>query len=155
LSDEDKRRQYDNDNLGTSSRKAYGFDKDPFDEFKDDVYRDKSRVYHDTYSTGTSRRKKGDDITKQININFIDSVKGSKVKLELNRKDTCKSCNGNRCQPGTAPTRCLACGGSGSTVFRQNSIVMHLECTRCNGIGLVIKSPCTDCKATGIKISKV
>ena len=60
------------------------------------------------------------------------------------------TCHGNKCKPGTAPTRCLACGGSGTTVYRQNSIVMHLQCVRCKGIGLIIKYPCGDCKATGI-----
>lgn len=64
LSDEDKRRQYDNENLGSQSKRAYGFDKDPFDEFKDDVYRDKSRVYHETYSTGSTRRRRGEDISR-------------------------------------------------------------------------------------------
>jgi hypothetical protein len=29
-----------------SDRSGYGFAKDPFDEFKDDIYKDKSRVYH-------------------------------------------------------------------------------------------------------------
>lgn len=75
--------------------------------------------------------------------------------FEYEKKDTCQTCNGNRCEPGTAPTRCLACGGSGSTIYRQSSIVMHLECTRCKGVGLIIKNPCIDCKATGIKFSKV
>ncbi len=32
---------------------------------------------------------------------------------------------------------------------------MHLECVRCKGIGLIIKNPCTDCKATGILVQKV
>lgn len=40
-------------------------------------------------------------------------------------------------------------------MYRQNSIVMHLECVRCKGIGLVIKHPCGDCKATGILVQKV
>lgn len=85
----------------------------------------------------------------------MGSVKGTKINLEYERKNTCKTCNGNRCQSGSAPTRCLACGGSGSTIFRNGGIVLHLECERCKGIGLVIKNPCHDCKATGIKVSKV
>jgi DnaJ-class molecular chaperone len=83
LSDEDRRRQYDNETVNTFGRKAYGFEKDPFDEFKDDVYKDKSRVYHETYSTGTTRRKKGEDIVKQVTISFLESVKGTKITLEF------------------------------------------------------------------------
>ena len=74
--------------------------------------------------------------------------------MNYERKGTCETCHGNRCKPGTAPSRCLACGGSGSTIYRQSSIVMHLECSRCNGIGLIIKNPCQSCKATGIKVLK-
>jgi DnaJ-class molecular chaperone len=32
---------------------------------------------------------------------------------------------------------------------------MHLECERCKGVGLVIKYPCLDCKATGIHTQKI
>ena len=31
---------------------------------------------------------------------------------------------------------------------------MHLECSRCQGVGLIIKHPCNDCKATGIKVTQ-
>ena len=127
MTDEDKRRQFDNENSGKhGSSRGYGFDKNPFDEFNDDIYKDKSRVYHETYSAGSSRRKRGDDIQKEIKIAFEDAMKGANINLEFERKGTCPSCNGNRCQPGSAPTRCLACGGSGSTIYRQSSIVMHL-----------------------------
>ena len=46
----------------------------------------------------------------------------------MDRKSTCQTCGGNKCKPGTAPTRCLSCGGSGSTIYRRGGIVMHLEC---------------------------
>ncbi len=53
-------------------------------------------------------------------------MKGNNIILEYDKKAACQTCHGNKCKPGTAPTRCLACGGSGTTVYRQNSIVMHL-----------------------------
>lgn len=49
----------------------------------------------------------------------------------------------------------MSCGGSGTTTFRQGSIVMHLPCQKCSGSGLMIKDPCTTCKATGIIKSSV
>ena len=73
----------------------------------------------------------------------------------MNRKSNCPTCGGNKCKPGTAPTRCLSCGGSGSNIYRRGGIVMHLECERCKGIGLMIKYPCLDCKATGIKVQQI
>lgn len=76
--DEDKRRQYDNDNGSTSSR-GYGFDKNPFDEFKDDIFKDKSRTYHDTFTSGSTRRRKGDNIMRDVNIDFVEAVKGTTI----------------------------------------------------------------------------
>jgi hypothetical protein len=67
LIDEDKRRQYDCDNLGSgesANNRSYGFDKNPFDEFKDDVFKDKSRTHHDTFTSGSNRKRKGDNIVK-------------------------------------------------------------------------------------------
>jgi len=75
--------------------------------------------------------------------------------ISMQRKSTCQTCGGNKCKPGTAPTRCLSCGGSGTTIYRRGGIVMHLECERCKGIGLMIKYPCLDCKATGVQVQQV
>ena len=53
------------------------------------------------------------------------------------------------------PVRCMSCGGSGTTTFRQGSIVMHMPCQKCSGSGLMIKDPCGTCKATGTIKSNV
>ena len=58
LSDDDKRRQYDSESSGYGNR-GYGFDKNPFDEFNDDIFKDKSRTYHDTHAAGSTRKRKG------------------------------------------------------------------------------------------------
>ena len=80
---------------------------------------------------------------------------GGKVGLKYEKVGTCATCNGNKCKPGTVPVRCMSCGGSGTTTFRQGSIVMHLPCQKCSGSGLMIKDPCGTCKATGTVKSNV
>lgn len=85
--DEDKRRQYDNENSSTTNR-GYGFDKNPFDEFNDDIFKDKSRTYHDTFTSGSSRKRKGENIIREVNIDFVDAIKGINIgKSALNYRN--------------------------------------------------------------------
>lgn len=79
----------------------------------------------------------------------------AQIDLKYEKVDVCHTCNGNRCKPGTVPTRCLACGGSGTTTLRQGSMSMHIPCHKCQGIGLIIKNPCNECKAKGVINSTV
>lgn len=88
LSDEDKRRQHDSEASGFGNR-GYGFDKNPFDEFNDDIFKDKSRTTHSTYTTGSTRKKKGENITKVIKLSFIEAAKGTKFEFEYEKKGTC------------------------------------------------------------------
>ena len=76
--DEDKRRQFDSEQ-GANSSRSHGFDKNPFDEFSDDIFKDKSRTYHDTFTSGSARKRKGDNITKEVAIDFVDAIKGSTI----------------------------------------------------------------------------
>jgi molecular chaperone DnaJ len=133
LIDEDKRKEWDNEHY--SANRSHGYDHNPFDEFNDDIFKDKSRTYHDTFTSGASRKRRGDNIVREISLDFMDAIKGvaigtvqSNPDIVMERKSTCPACGGNKCKPGTAPTRCLSCGGSGSTIYRRGGIVMHLEC---------------------------
>lgn len=75
--DDDKRRQYDNEHSSTS--RGNGYDKNPFDEFNDDIFKDKSRTYHDTFTSGSTRKKKGDNIIREVNVDFVAAIKGANV----------------------------------------------------------------------------
>jgi len=35
------------------------------------------------------------------------------------------------------------------------SMVVHMNCERCRGHGVLIKHPCPECKAVGVKVAKV
>ena len=73
LIDEDKRRQFDSEHHGNRS---HGFDRNPFDEFNDDIYKDKSRTYHETFTSGSSRKRKGENILREVILDFMEAVKG-------------------------------------------------------------------------------
>ena len=69
--------QWDSEH-GSSSRSS-GFDRNPFDEFNDEIYKDKSRTYHQTFTSGSTRKRKGDNVVRDIMLDFTEAVKGTTI----------------------------------------------------------------------------
>ncbi|NVP72725.1 molecular chaperone DnaJ, partial [Vibrio cholerae O1 biovar El Tor] len=65
----------------------------------------------------------------------------------------CERCSGSCAEPGTSPTRCTACNGSGHVQRVQQSLLGQMvtmaPCPTCEGHGDVIESPCTGCSGHG------
>lgn len=158
LSDPEKRRQYDQ--FGHAAFEggaggAGGFDFSGTDF--GDIFGD---IFGDFFGGGRSRSRsanngpmKGANLRTSVRITFEEAVFGCKKEIELNVKETCKTCNGSGAKPGTSPETCTKCGGKGQVVFTQQSFfgtVRNVQtCPDCNGSGKVIKEKCADCHGTG------
>ncbi len=156
LSDPEKRRQYDQ--FGHSAFDggfggAGGFDFSGADF--GDIFGD---IFGDLFGTGRSRSRsngpmKGANLRTSVRISFEEAVFGCKKEIELNVKETCKTCNGSGARPGTSPETCSKCGGKGQVVFTQQSFfgtVRNVQtCPDCQGTGKVIREKCPDCHGTG------
>lgn len=156
LSDPEKRRQYDQ--FGHSAFDggfggAGGFDFSGADF--GDIFGD---IFGDLFGTGRSRSRsngpmKGANLRTSVRISFEEAVFGCKKEIELNVKETCKTCNGSGAKPGTSPETCSKCGGKGQVVFTQQSFfgtVRNVQtCPDCQGTGKVIREKCPDCHGTG------
>lgn len=156
LSDPDKRRQYDqfghaafDGGMGGSG----GFDFSGADF--SDIFGD---IFGDLFGGGRSRSHsngpmKGAPIRTSVRITFEEAVFGCKKEIELNVKETCKTCNGSGAKPGTSPETCHKCGGKGQVVMTQQSFfgtVRNIQtCPDCQGSGKIIKDKCADCRGTG------
>ena len=75
---------------------------------------------------------RGEDIESSMDIDFLDAVRGFQTSITLQRPVTCDTCNGSGTKPGSTPTQCPECGGSGSISvaqgplqFRQNLPALH------------------------------
>lgn len=160
LSDEDKRRQYDQfghaafDGAGG----AGGFD---FNNMGDmgDIFGD---LFGDLFGGGRSRRAnngpmKGQNLRTRVRITFDEAVFGVEKELELTLKDECDTCHGSGAKAGTQPQACSKCGGKGQVVMTQQSLfgmVRNVQtCPDCRGTGKIIKDKCPDCYGSGF-ISK-
>lgn len=158
LSDPDKRRQYDQ--FGHSAFEGGGagggfggFDFNGADF--SDIFGD---IFGDFFGGGRSSRNsngpmKGANLRTSVRITFEEAVFGVEKELDLNLKDTCKSCNGTGAKPGTSPETCSRCGGRGQVVtqhstpfgtFRNSQV-----CPDCGGTGKMIKEKCPDCHGSG------
>ncbi len=155
LSDEKKRKNYDT--FGDANGNAGGFGG--FNGFNGGGFGGFEDIFSDIFGGfGGSRRSanvktKGEDITLEISLSFLDAAKGCKREITYTRNQSCKSCNGTGAKGGTAYKTCERCGGSGQVqyttgggFFRQVSV---RPCEECHGTGKKIIDTCSDCKGKG------
>lgn len=152
LSDPQKRSYYDRyghapggdggDNMGFDTFEFGGLG-DIFDAF-----------FGGTRSTSQRRTpRKGQDISVKVTLTFEEAYTGVTRDIELNRVELCSVCKGIGCRPGSNPTKCPECNGTGQIRRTQQSIfgrfVQTATCSRCQGQGTIITDPCPQCKGQG------
>ena len=159
LSDPDKRRQYDQ--FGHSAFEGGGagggfggfdFSGADFSDIFGDIFGD----FFGGGSRGGARNNgpmKGANLRTSVRISFEQAVFGIEKELDLNLKDTCKTCNGSGAKPGTSPETCRKCGGRGQVVTQHSTpfgtIRNSQVCPDCGGTGKTIKEKCPDCHGSG------
>ena len=107
---------------------------------------------------GRSQRRgpqQGDDLRYDLSIDFKDAVFGQQREIKIPHLETCEVCRGAGAKPGTVPTNCTTCGGSGqvrrATRTPFGNFTQVAECPTCNGSGQIIADPCTSCGGNGVK----
>lgn len=107
------------------------------------------------FGGGRSRRspRRGADLRYDLSLEFEEAVFGAEKALEFTRQDVCSACHGTGAEPGTTPTRCSTCQGSGEVrQVRQTflgSMVNVSTCPTCGGRGEVVSSACRTCGGIG------
>ena len=102
-------------------------------------------------STGTRRRRnsRGSDLEMSIEITFEESAFGAGKNIRVPRYETCNVCKGDGAKPGTNRQKCPQCGGSGQVMTNTGFFSLARTCSRCNGEGEIIQTPCTECRGQG------
>jgi molecular chaperone DnaJ len=99
------------------------------------------------------RPPSGADLRYDLRIDFQESIQGAEKDVEFHSLDRCEACGGSGAEPGTEPTTCPQCNGSGeirqvrSTMLGQ--IVNVSACPRCRGQGRIVETPCKVCAGEG------
>ncbi len=155
LSNDEKRARYDRfghagvngmGGFGGAGAAGYG---SPFEEIFEEFF--------NNFGGRSSARRRGPrpgaDRKVDVTVTFEESIFGVEREVSFDRLEDCEVCNGSGAEPGTQPTRCPQCNGSGEIRTVQQtilgSIVQMTTCPRCNGRGEVITTPCHQCRGAG------
>ena len=160
LSDESKRRQYDQYGHAAFDQMngGAGFDFSGFD-FSD--------IFGDLFGEGgfnfgfggrsrSNRATKGRDRLVRVDLDFEEAVFGCKKTVNLDVNENCSECDG---KGGHGETTCSRCHGSGTITTEQRTMfgtfMSRATCPDCNGLGKTYKDKCSKCRGTGkVKVNK-
>jgi molecular chaperone DnaJ len=92
---------------------------------------------------------RGDDVESTMEIDFLDAVRGFQTSISLQRPVACETCHGAGTRPGSAPSQCPECGGTGSKSVAQGPLQFRQTCPRCLGTGQLPGDPCGTCRGAG------
>lgn len=156
LSDENKRKQYDQFGHSAFTNSQGGFSG--FDGFDfggmEDIFGDILRGFG---FNGTSSRRgarerseDGADLLYRMSITFDEAVHGTKKDIKIESEDECDECHG---KGGFGSHTCSECKGSGTVTRQQStmfgSFLTRTTCPSCNGTGTSFDKICTDCHGKG------
>lgn len=89
----------------------------------------------------------GSDLEYALDIDFWQAIRGTQVRLSINRHDQCASCGGSGAAGGSE-TICPQCHGSGTMEQAAGAMRFRVACPRCNGTGR-LKTVCPTCRGEG------
>ncbi len=98
---------------------------------------------------GAPRAQRGRDLQYDVTLSFDEAFTGVSSKVEVQRSERCSTCKGSGAAPGTGPTTCPVCKGSGRSAQGQGMFAVSRACPRCGGSGQVVETPCGTCRGKG------
>ncbi len=163
LSDESKRKMYDQYghagvNQGASGFGGSGFgnfggvDVDLGDIFDSFFGGDSMGGFSSFGGRGQSRNRKtrGSDTIMRIKLSFDEAVYGCDKKIKLDVVEDCEECDG---EGGFDSKTCPDCNGAGVIIQEQRTILGTFQskstCPRCHGSGKTFKRSCNNCHGQG------
>ena len=103
--------------------------------------------------TNPNAPQRGEGIRLSLAISFEEAAFGCEKSVTVERMETCETCHGNGCAPGSTPEVCPECHGTGTVQVRRQTpmgvFASTAPCTKCGGTGRIIHQPCPDCHGQG------
>ncbi len=97
--------------------------------------------------------QRGSSLRASITISFAEAMAGCEKELNLTRTESCDSCRGTGCAPGTTAEVCPDCRGTGQVRIQRGAggfaFSSTSPCPKCRGSGKLIHQPCPDCRGAG------
>lgn len=89
----------------------------------------------------------GSDLEYGLDIDFWQAIRGTQVRLTIQRQDACGTCGGSGAAGGSEAV-CPQCHGSGSLEQAAGAMRFKVSCSRCGGTGR-IRNACPNCHGDG------
>jgi len=155
LRDPEKREIYDR--YGIEGLKGTGFTG--FRGFED-IFSTFGDIFEDFFSFGSGYKRRakprsGTDLRYDLKISFHDAAFGKETEIEIPKNVSCEICSGTGAKPGTYPTHCPNCRGTGQVTRSHGFFTISTTCGQCHGEGKVINNPCKECRGYGkVRVNK-
>lgn len=156
LADEQKRAGYDQfGHVGANGAGFGGFQGTGFGGIDDifDIFFGGGSGFGGAGRGNQRRPERGTDLRYDLSISFEEAAFGVKKDLSIPRMENCADCEGSGAAPGTHPSKCSTCGGTGQVQTTQSTPFGHFQsvrtCHQCRGAGEVITTPCGNCHGQG------
>ena len=91
--------------------------------------------------------ERGADLEYGLNVDFWQAIRGTQVKLNISRQETCETCHGTGTSGGNVAV-CPECDGTGTVTQMAGAMKFNLTCQRCGGSGR-LKNTCPTCQGEG------
>ncbi|MFP4475595.1 MAG: molecular chaperone DnaJ [Desulfatibacillaceae bacterium] len=150
LRDQEKRNIYDQ--YGHEGLQGRGFSG--FHGFED-IFTSFGDIFEEFFGFGRGggrgrRVQRGADLRYDLTLEFLEAAFGKQTEIDVTKRETCTTCDGSGCEPGTDPRGCPHCGGSGQTTRSQGFFTVRTTCPHCRGEGRIIETPCRECRGAGL-----
>lgn len=165
LSDEEKRAGYDQFGFAGADGNPFGGGGaggagNPFGgQRPEDIFRGFQDIFGQQRGGGAGQQmrnapQRGGDVQAQLRLSFMEAVNGCKKDVTFRQAVTCKTCDGSGAKPGTKPSVCGRCNGTGAIHVSRGFFQMQMPCDQCHGEGTIIADPCGSCRGEG-RITKL
>lgn len=94
-------------------------------------------------------RERGADLRYNMEVTLEEAYAGKTAQIRVPTSITCDECSSSGAKPGSQPTTCTMCSGSGRVRAAQGFFSVERTCPGCNGRGQIIKDPCEKCHGQG------
>jgi molecular chaperone DnaJ len=147
LADTEKRQLYDlYGDAGLAGLDLGGFE---------DIFSSFGEVFEDFFSFGRSRARQdqpqaGVDLRQRVLLTLEEVAQGLETALNVDRRVSCRRCQGNGVDPGSQRQTCSRCQGKGQVSQGKGLMKVLKPCPDCQGAGSIITAPCSGCHGTGV-----
>jgi molecular chaperone DnaJ len=158
LRDPQKRATYDRyGKAGLAGGGGYGFHHVDLSEALNIFMRDFGAMggFESLFGGRRSRaeERRGQDIRVTVRLTLTEVALGAKKTVKLKTLERCGTCEGTGAKPGSHPTTCTTCHGSGEVRRATRSMfgqfISVAPCPTCSGEGKIIADPCEVCRGEG------